>query len=337
MDLFTYDTTLQEISGHNSKFPSTLRHLICQSVQQIQIEEIDQLLKKHEADPDNFDGKIEAFIRKSASTNISINTNQHISKQTRFNCDIALHTDNISICIEIEKGYLARFELDILKMQSFASMILQETPHKQVFSAFIVPADNVVASHISGNRNESSFKYLTRVSRMIAQIRPLLLQDILFVGYSSSEVATKISSTKSSRKSDKKRVSYLIEGNPLVEINELKQSLQGFRLELAIQLRNRLTAIFPGLKEKLNFNSRYLGYSNGHQSDSVYVYIQKNKLLLDVRVSKEEADALRKHGFRVNPRNNYQCRAGWLTGVSVPHDTDKLDVIVELVSLALKA
>lgn len=339
MDLFTCDKTLREIAGKESQFPSTLRHLICHALQQIQIEEMSQLLTKHETDPDNFDGKFEAFLRKSALTDMSIDINQHISKLTRFNSDIIIHFDNIYTCIEIEKGYLARFELDILKMQSFASMVLKKDVRQQIFGVFIVPADNVVANHISGNKNESSFKYLTRLSRLVSQLRPFLVRDILFVGYSLSEIKTINKYAKSSSKSEINRVSNVnvIKGNPLVEVNEIKQKFQGYQLELVMQLRSVLTNKFPELNEKLNFKSRYLGYSNGQTSDSVYVWIQKKKLLLDIRVSKEESDVLKRHGFEVNPRNNYQCRSGWLTGVSVPHDTDKLDAIVELVSLALKA
>jgi len=132
-------------------------------------------------------------------------------------------------------------------------------------------------------------------------------------------------------------ISNLIKGDKgLVDSDTIRKKLQGYPLELVFRLREELISKFPGLREKLNLNSRYLGYANGNRSDALYVYIQKNQLVLDVRVSKEEAESLRKQRFRVNPRNNFQCRAGWLTGVSVPLDTKKLDVIVELASLALE-
>jgi hypothetical protein len=37
----------------------------------------------------------------------------------------------------------------------------------------------------------------------------------------------------------------------------------------------------------------------------------------------------------VKHRSNYQGRAGWLTGLLVPHDTSNLDVIVDLAVEAL--
>jgi hypothetical protein len=138
-------------------------------------------------------------------------------------------------------------------------------------------------------------------------------------------------------KSDKRQISYLIKGEEgLAEINTIKLKLQGYPLDLAFQIRSQLAAHFPALREKLNFNSNYLGYSNGNQSDALYVYIQKKQLVLDIRVSKEEVERLRNQGVRVNPRNNFQSKAGWLTGVSLPHDSDKLNVVMELALLALE-
>ena len=132
-------------------------------------------------------------------------------------------------------------------------------------------------------------------------------------------------------------VSYVIDGEGgLVDNETIKYKLQGYPIDLAIQLRDRLVSELPGLREKLNFNSKYLGYANENRSDALYVYIQKKQLVLDVRVSKDDAEKLRIQGFKVNPRNNYQCRTGWLTGLAVPHDTNKLDVIVELALMALR-
>ena len=108
-------------------------------------------------------------------------------------------------------------------------------------------------------------------------------------------------------------------------------------MEFILALRNSLVSEFPNICEKVNYKSPYLGYSNDNQSDALYVYLQKKKMVIDMRVSKEEAENLREKGVTVKPRNNFQNKAGWLTGVSVPYDSDKLDVVVELAKLALKA
>lgn len=213
----------------------------------------------------------------------------------------------------------------------------EKEPGSLIYGAFVVPADNVIASHISGNRKESSFKYLTRLSRLVRLIQPSSLCDILIIGYSTTELNTDVESSKRLRdKPDSPQDSYLIKGDEgLLELNTIKQKLHGYPLGLAIQIRDQLASKIPTLHEKLNVNSKYLGYSNGNQRDVLYVYIQKKQLVLDIKVSKDEAEKLRDQGVRINPRNNYQCRAGWLTGISMPHDSNKLNAVMELALLAL--
>lgn len=81
---------------------------------------------------------------------------------------------------------------------------------------------------------------------------------------------------------------------------------------------------------------RYLGYARKGTRDSVYVYVQEKQLVLDLRLSAERADEVRRSGLKVRPRNNYQGRAGWLTGVRVPHDTDRADLALQLILDALR-
>jgi len=335
-----------ELTDNQVKFPETVKQHICQAVRQITIEDLDDLFSKHESDPENFDGRVEANLRNLIPA-VSIETNYRISKLTRFNSDIFIQTDNSYICLEIEKGYLSRFEFDILKMQVFASNKLKQFPNYTFYGGFIVPADNIVAAHIAGNSRESSFRYLCRLSRLVAQIRPKILEDILIIGYSTSAIPETIKPKKEQkvvspgkimeRQQSDSAVSYLIDnGKGLIDNDTIKKKLSGYSLDIVFQIKDSLSAAIPDLHEKLNYNSRYLGYAKGNNSDALYIYIQKKQLVLDVRVSKEEAENLRKKGFRVNPRNNYQCRAGWLTGLSVPYDTDRLDVVVELALMALE-
>ena len=346
MNLFTCSTTIHEAAGNSSKFPTSLRQKIFQSVEQISTDDMNELLSKHESDPGNFDGRIEANLR-TILPNASISSNQIISNKTRFNSDIVIHIGDVSVCLEIEKGYTSRFEFDILKMQTFASTLHQKYPNRKVFGAFIVPADNVVARHISGNSNESSYKYLSRLSRLVAQITPPLLEDILIIGYSTSELTTSVAPTEKRKSVSAKHTvnrdiplknKYLVNSDKGKKgLIDIKQKLDIYPLELILALRGSLASEFPNLCEKVNYKSPYLGYSNGNQSDALYVYMQKKKMVIDMRVSKEEAENLREKGVTVKPRNNFQGRAGWLTGVSVPYDSDKLNVIVQLAKLALKA
>lgn len=110
--------------------------------------------------------------------------------------------------------------------------------------------------------------------------------------------------------------------------------LKGYPQELVAGLRKRLAADCPELREKINRNRRYLGYSNGG-SDAMYVYVSKNHLLIDIRLSADLSDDLRRAGFEVRPRDNYQGKAGWLTGLIVPHDTDKFGDVAKLAIEAL--
>jgi len=113
-------------------------------------------------------------------------------------------------------------------------------------------------------------------------------------------------------------------------------AMSGYTLELVMKFRDRLSAKCIGLKEKLNRNNRCLGYATVGRSDAFYIYVQKKRLLIDVRVSNDRSEELGRKGFEVKHRNNYQGRAGWLTGLLVPHDTANLDVIVELAVEALQ-
>jgi len=120
----------------------------------------------------------------------------------------------------------------------------------------------------------------------------------------------------------------------LLPDDRLRSGLRGFAIDLVVALRSQLAAACPKLREKLNTNTRYLAYGLTDGSDALYVYVQKRAILIDVRVPADRADELRRRGFDLRPRDNYQAKAGWLTGLFVPHDTDKLS---EVVSLALEA
>ena len=50
-------------------------------------------------------------------------------------------------------------------------------------------------------------------------------------------------------------------------------------------------------------------------------------MVADVRVSSDRENILSRYGFLIEPRNNYQGRNGWLTGLFIPYDTNHYDVV----------
>lgn len=332
MNLSTVSTGLYEIVRGESRFPASLRDIICEAVGQIRVDELDDLLSKHEADSTNFDARIESNLR-ALLGEANITANCRMNPSTRFNCDLVIETTEAVVCVEIEKGNLARFELDILKMLSFGFHQRGKFAGKSVFGCFIVPADNIVARHISGNSRESSFKYVTRFFRLVAEVGPMFLNDILLIGYSASEPPqeepTRIKTTpRPPSKEDS------IVREPSDDL--LSTELQGYdALKSLMELLRQLKASVPELRVKYNRRGKYLGFAAGKESDAAYVHIQKRGLVVDVRVSVERGEDLKRQGFRITPRNSYQGRAGWLTGVRVPTDTRELAPILEVVKEAL--
>ena len=339
MNLGVCTTTVREAAGDGTSFPAAIRDLLCKAVSAISVEELQTLMAKHESDSDNFDGKIEGIIR-SMQPNLTLHANHPVFAGAKFNNDLVLETDDALVCLEIEKGPMARFEFDLLKMQVFASQWLAKRPGAKAYGAFIVPADNVVDRHISGNARESSYRYLKRLSRLVAQIDPPILEDVLIVGYHVSALGEQV--TREQSEGMKKRLvnaerrnspNVVVADSGLLPDEVLWDALRGYPQELLGKLRKRLAAECQTLREKINRNSRYLGYANGG-SYAIYVYVRKNNLLIDMRLSADLSEDLRRLGFEVKPRDNFQGMAGWLTGLIVPHDTDKL---ADVASFAVEA
>lgn len=329
MNLTINSVTLQEVVGANSLFPVGLREVLCGAIERIPIETMGELQAKHESDPSNFDGKVEENIRLVDGT-LSIKRDCLIMSHTKFNHDLVIETDESVVCVEIEKGYMARFEFDILKMQAFSRNRQKANPSIHIYGAFIVPFDNVVARHISGNSRESSYRYLTRISRLVAETQPPLLEDILIIGYGLEELDTKPARKGKSKTTKRSRPVKAVGLLP----EEQLSGLQKYASEPLRYIRQQLAAKCSNLREKFNPRSRYLGYSVGG-SDAAYIYIQKKRLLIDLKLSSDIADEIRSRGFKVQPRNNFQGRNGWLTGLIVPYDCFNRDDVVDLLLEAL--
>jgi len=332
MSLSVESTSLREVMGQPSKFPSALRQIICQALPNITDEQLASASTKHEAEAGNFDCLIEAALRQSGRS-LTVKANHPVAPRTRFNCDLLIEASDAIVCLEVEKGDSARFELDILKMQAFGFHQRGRRPGMPCFGAFIVPCNNRVQRHISGNARESSYKYLRRLCRLVSEIGPTFLDDILIVGYEAHREPQKRSAAR--RKSAAGRAERELAAPPA---SDIEAALRGYAPEgrkLVLELRDRLRAEFPEIREKHNPRSRYLAFAVG-RSDAAYIYLQKRRLLLDVRVPQTRAADLTRRGIRVAHRGNYQGKAGWLTGVLVPHDTDKVDLIADLLVEALR-
>ena len=105
-------------------------------------------------------------------------------------------------------------------------------------------------------------------------------------------------------------------------------TLKNYPISLICLIRERLLKKIPGLTEKFNSNSRYFGYWIGDDKDRVYIYVQKEQLVIDLCISSDFATTLNKQGFRVKARDNFQGQKGWLTGWQVPQSTTDADCVV---------
>ena len=114
-------------------------------------------------------------------------------------------------------------------------------------------------------------------------------------------------------------------------------TLKNYPISLICLIRERLLKKIPGLTEKFNSNSRYFGYWTGDDKDRVYIYVQKKQLVIDLYIS-NYATTLKKQGFKIKPRNNFQGQKGWLTGWHVPHSisTKKLSEAVKCLCKAFE-
>ena len=116
-----------------------------------------------------------------------------------------------------------------------------------------------------------------------------------------------------------------------------RRTLKGYPTSLICQIRERLLKKIAGLTEKFNSNSRYLGYWIGDDKDRVYIYVQKEQLVIDLCISSDFATTLNKQGFRVKARDNFQGQKGWLTGWQVPQSTTDVNFVVNWLCKAFKS
>jgi len=327
-------TTLRQAAGGKPRFPAELRAALVAAVRVIRIADLLDLLARHEADAANFDSRIEENLR-DAGPDLAMHRHCRVSPRAKFNHDLVIEAPAGVACIEIEKGNMARFEFDILKMQASAGERRRGKRPPRVWGCFIVPMDNVVAAHITGNSRESSYAYLVRLSRLLVGIRSMPLDDILLVGYGVSGPVEVLWRRRSPKRRAPHASEVIAQEKGLLGDAVVKEKLPQYPLTFVTTFRRRLLAQVPTLREKLNPNLRYLGYGLRGRADAMYVYFQRGGLVIDIRLAADRAAEVRSLGFQVRPRDNYQGRAGWLTGLRVPYNTDKIGLLIELAREAL--
>ena len=123
----------------------------------------------------------------------------------------------------------------------------------------------------------------------------------------------------------------------LVDEVEWRAYLKGYPVDLALEIRRRLKRNVEGLAEKFNRKSRYFGYRRCGGPDVVYIYIQKQRLRIDLRIQRKYEEELRRSGFTVHYSHGFQGRAGWLTGWRVPHETRNTEVVLKWIQKAFEA
>ncbi len=98
--------------------------------------------------------------------------------------------------------------------------------------------------------------------------------------------------------------------------------LQHSHIGVVCMIRNKLKQI-PGISEKFNVKSLYFGYWVGDEKDRIYIYVRIKHLTVDIDLPIKYDAEIRRQGFEIKKRRNYQGRAGWLTGWRIPYTTQK--------------
>jgi hypothetical protein len=134
----------------------------------------------------------------------------------------------------------------------------------------------------------------------------------------------------------KKSKHVIVAERGLLDKQVWQQKLQDYDTALLMKIRNEIVSALPGVIEKFNQKQKYFGYRFGDSADTAYIYVQKKRYVIDLRISPQMADSLLKEGFQIKYRNNFQGRNGWLTGWQVPLDYKDYEKITKRLILSLK-
>ena len=130
---------------------------------------------------------------------------------------------------------------------------------------------------------------------------------------------------------------YVVRANKgLLSRTHWQPDLHGYPISLISLIREKLQKKQPGITEKFNSNSHYFGYWLGDNKDRVYIYVQKKQLVIDLSISPDFVTAIKRQGFKVKSRDNFQEQNGWLTGWQVPQSTANVDLVINWICKAFE-
>ena len=115
----------------------------------------------------------------------------------------------------------------------------------------------------------------------------------------------------------------------LLEDSKWRSSLKSYPTKLLCRTRRELVKRVPGLNEKFNRRCRYFGYWSRDGEDRLYIFVQKKRLNILLRINRYFEKAINKNGFEVHFINNFQGRAGWLTGFRVSYDAKNTNTVMK--------
>ena len=108
-----------------------------------------------------------------------------------------------------------------------------------------------------------------------------------------------------------------------------RSDLRDYPTELLCSIRKSLLKSMPRLIEKFNTGFLYFGYSLEESEDKAYIYVQKKNLRIDLCISPNFSEDLSRLGFSIRHHDNFQGKAGWLTGWYVPHSTNDIATVMK--------
>jgi len=119
--------------------------------------------------------------------------------------------------------------------------------------------------------------------------------------------------------------------------------LRDYPTKLLRTIRKPLEKTVPRLTEKFNPTTpslRYFGYrikkiksisdisKKDYSEDKAYIYVRPEILEIDLKIDPRFANDIKRDGFEVRPKTNYQAQADWVTGWQVPQSTTDADRVV---------
>ncbi|OGP82087.1 MAG: hypothetical protein A2Y95_04895 [Deltaproteobacteria bacterium RBG_13_65_10] len=317
--------TMREKVNLEPSFPADLRACLVATIDSLSLGEALAALRRREHEPDNFDGLLAGRLTARLPTQWRLRRTERVAEGPGFKNDFSLLAAGGAVSVEIEKKERGRFDLDLMKMLAFA------TRHHPVpaFGVLVVSSSRILPSDVAGNHRETAFDYLKRTLALLWRSHRGNLEDVLVIGYDEGE-GTELRLPEIPPSSGDRPTSTgpdIVKGTQGLGLDEIARMVGGplgevFRRSPALsEIRRVVLHGRAVVTEKLNRGPvKYLGY-RARGKDHAYVYVQNAQLVVDVDVPRTEENlrALSGAGIVVATRRNRQWKAGWLTGIRLPH------------------